>query len=154
MPIEHAINHARRLVIARGRGTLTDQDIFGYQSAVWSNAEVAGYDELMDMTDVEHIRLQSMDRVQQLAKVSAGMDAPSSASKFAIVAPDDVAFGLGRMYQTYRSLDKRSTKEVGVFRSWEEALTFLGRDADPREFGPEGSTRFSMRRWGMPFDTP
>jgi len=141
MPIEHAIDHARRLVIARGRGTLTDQDIFGYQSAVWSNAEVAGYDELMDMTDVEHIRLQSMDRVQQLAKVSAGMDAPSSTSKFAIVAPDDVAFGLGRMYQTYRSLDKRSTKEVGVFRSWNEALAFLGRESEAGGPAPARGTR-------------
>src|SRR5437867_2916534 len=125
MPIEHSIDHQRRLIIARGRGTLTDQDIFGYQKQVWSKAEVAGYDELMDMSEVEHIRLESIDRVQLLAKVSAGMDAPSSAPKFAIVAPDDVAFGLARMYQTYRSLDDRSTKQVGVFRSWEKALAFL-----------------------------
>jgi hypothetical protein len=54
------------------------------------------------------------------------MDARLSASRFAIVAPTDLAFGLGRMYGSYRSLDDRSTKLVGVFRSRDDALRFLG----------------------------
>lgn len=140
MPIEHSIDHPRRLIIARGHGILTGEDIFGYQRAVWSSAEVAGYDELMDMGDVQHIALESVDRVQQLARYSAGMDAPSTRSKFAIVAPSDIAYGLGRMYQTYRALDQRSTKQVGVFRSWEKALEFLGRAADARELAPPSGT--------------
>ena len=136
MPIEHSIDHPRRLVIARGRGTLTGQDIFGYQREVWSKPEVAGYDELMDMGGVEHIALESIGRVEQLARVSAAMDTPSRPSKFAIVAPDDVAFGLGRMYQTYRAFNERSTKEVGVFRSWKRALAFLGLEADAPFLAP------------------
>jgi hypothetical protein len=54
------------------------------------------------------------------------MDQPRTSTKFAIVAPDDLAFGLGRMYGAYRRLDERSTKEVGVFRTVAEALAFLG----------------------------
>ena len=34
------------------------------------------------------------------------------------------------MYQTYRSLDEHSTKEVGVFRTWKEALAFIGCNSD------------------------
>lgn len=125
MPIEYTIDHAQRLVRATGRGTLTGEDIFGYQKDVWSRPEVSGYDELMDMTDIEKIDLRSVDHLKQLAGLSASMDTTSSQSKFAIVAPGDYAFGLGRMYESYRRLEGRSTKQVGVFRSLDEALAFL-----------------------------
>jgi hypothetical protein len=126
MPIEYSIDHARRLVIARGRGTFTDADAFGYQHDVGSRPDVAGYDELIDMTAVEHIALPSIGRIRQLAELGARMDSGSAPSKFAIVAPDNIAFGLGKMYKAFRSLDRRSMKEVGVFRSFADAYAFLG----------------------------
>ena len=126
MPIEYWIDHQQRLVMATGHGTLTHEDVLGYQRDVWSRPELAGYDELMDMSPVEHIALPSTERVREVAQLSAGMDAHSSASRFAIVAPTDLAFGLGRMYEAYRRLDNRSTKQVGVFRSRDEAFAFLG----------------------------
>ena len=125
MPIEYQIVHERRLVMAQGRGTLTGLDVFGYQRNVWSLPEVAGYDELMDMTQVEDIALPSTQRVRELARLSAEMDARSTTSRFAIVAPSEFAFGLGRLYEIFRSLDDRSTKQVEVFRSLDEALEFL-----------------------------
>lgn len=128
MPIEYTIDHTRRLVMATGRGTLTGEDIFGYQKDVWSRPEVSGYNELMDMTDVEKIDLRSVEHIKQLAELSASMDTTASQSKFAIVAPGDYAFGLGRMYESYRRLEGRSTKQVGVFRSHGEAMEFLRAD--------------------------
>jgi hypothetical protein len=86
---------------------------------------VAGYDELIDMRDVERIELPSPDRVMDLARYSARMEGSTLPSKLAIIAPKDLAFGLGRMYQAQRGLEHRSTKQVGVFRSLEEALGFL-----------------------------
>jgi hypothetical protein len=104
---------------------LTGLDVFGYQRNVWSLPKVAGYDELIDMTQVEDIALPSTQRVRELARLSAEMDARSTTSRFAIVAPSEFAFGLGRLYEIFRSLDDRSTKQVGVFRSLDEALAFL-----------------------------
>src|SRR5262249_5706391 len=118
--------HERRLVTAKGRGVLTDEDIFGYQKEVWSRPDVAGYNELVDMRDVEKIALPSVKRIKDLAKLSSETDAAGQGSKFAIVAASDCAFGLGRMYEMYRALQFRSTKEVGVFRTLEEARDFLG----------------------------
>ena len=126
MPIDYRIDHERKLVLAKGRGTVTDQDVFGYQRDVWSRDDTAGYDELVDMSEVEHIALPSVDRVRQLASLSADMDTPSLASKLAIIAPQNVAFGLGRMYATYRQMEARSRKHVEVFRSRREALAVLG----------------------------
>lgn len=128
MPIEYTIDHARRLVSAIGRGTLTGEDIFGYQQDVWSRPDVGGYDELMDMTDVERIDLRSVEHIKQLAELSASMDPAAAQSKFAIVAPGDYAFGLGRMYESYRRLEGRTTKRVGVYRSMAEARAFLELD--------------------------
>jgi hypothetical protein len=125
VPIEYRIVHERRLVLARGHGTLTDQDIFGYQRDVWSLPEVAGYDELVDMTQVEEIALPSTERVRALASLSASMDDSSKTSRFAIVAPTEFAFGLGRLYEILRSLDNRRTKDIRVLRSLDEAKAFL-----------------------------
>src|SRR5262249_8448911 len=115
MPISYRVDHARRVVFATGSGTLTAADVLGYHGEVWSRPDLRGYDEVMDMTGVEQIVVPSADRVRELAKLSANMDAAMN-SKFAIVAPATLAYGLGRMFQTYRAMETRSTKEVGVFR--------------------------------------
>ncbi len=128
MPIQFQVDHERRVVLADGSGTLTDGDVFGYQREVWSRADVRGYHELMDMTAVESIEPPSPERIRELAELSAHMDARSTPTRFAIVAPSTIAFGLAKMFQAQRDLQKRSTKDVGVFRTRSEALAFLGLD--------------------------
>ena len=63
MPLAHRIDHPLRLVLAWASGTLTDEEVFAYQNEVWSRPDVAGYDELVDMTAVEHVALPSIERV-------------------------------------------------------------------------------------------
>jgi hypothetical protein len=130
MPIEYRIDPLRRLVLGRGLGKMTDSDIFGYQQELASQPDIAGYDELFDMTEVQEIALPSVSRVRDLAVLSAATDSPTSMARFAIVAPDKLSYGLGRMYQAYRELDPRSTKRVEVFHTLAEALVFLGLSAD------------------------
>ena len=131
MPLEHRIDHRLRLVLTRAIGTLTDEEIFGYQREVWSRPDVAGYDELVDMSAVEHVAVSSIERVAELASFSAAMDTRPSVSRFAIVAPRDFEFGLGRLYGARREMDSRGTKRVGVFRSRAEALAWLGLECEP-----------------------
>ena len=136
MPLEYDIDHARRLVTARGRGILTYQEMIEYQSAVWSRPDVDGYDELVDVTAVEDFAQPSTDKVRDLASLSAVMDG-RRAAKFAIVARGNLAYGLGRMYQTYRSLEGSGTKNVGVFRTMAEALTFLAAECNAPAPAPD-----------------
>ncbi|HET7251318.1 MAG TPA: hypothetical protein VFI79_15810, partial [Gemmatimonadales bacterium] len=70
--------------------------------------------------------LPSGDNMRALAELSASMDIPTTHSKFAIIATTDEAFGLSRMYETYRHLEGKSTKQVRVFRSLTEAHAYLG----------------------------
>lgn len=125
MPFLYRIDQTIRVVVTAGHGTITEVDVFGYQREVWSRPDVAGYDELIDMTRVTSIEDPSSGRVRDLAALSADMDATVAGTRLAIVAPDDLAYGLGRMYQNYRELNPLTRREVGVFRTMEEALAFL-----------------------------
>ena len=125
MPISYRIVHEKKLVVARGYGVFTPGDVYDYQHEVWSEPGVIGYDELVDMTHVSEVSLPSAHKIQELASIAARMDEASTPSRFAIVAPGDLAYGLGRMFQVYREADARSSKEVGVFRSLDQALVFL-----------------------------
>ena len=125
MPMSYRVDHAARVIVAVGRGVLADADVFGYQRELLSRPEIARYDELIDMTEVTEFAVPSADRIRDLADLAATTDEVTPASRLAIVAPSDVAFGLGRMYQTYRALARQGAKEVGVFRTMKEALIFL-----------------------------
>jgi len=137
MPIAYGIDRERRLVVATPYGTLTDDDVFGYQREVWSLPEVAGFDELIDMTAVDHIALPSPQRVVDLAELSASMEVGERdrrPARMAIVAPTDLAYGLGRMYQAYRAMKSDGKpRHVGVFRTMPEALEFLEIEGGPEE---------------------
>jgi hypothetical protein len=126
MPIEYRVRHDLHLVWAEAQGILLAEDLFEYQRTVWGRPDVQGFHELVDMSGVADIPAPSPDSIRALAALSATMDPPLPGSKFAIVAPDDLAFGLGRMYQTHRELTSTPTKKVAVFRTVPEALSWLG----------------------------
>lgn len=128
MPLVYRVDHEARVVIAAGYGTLGEDDVFGHQREISARTDIAGYDQLADMTHVTQIALPHPDRVADLATEAAGMDATHGPAKLAIVAPGDLAFGIGRMYKARREMDPRTTMEVGVFRAMNDALEFLGID--------------------------
>ena len=131
MPIRYQIDDEHRLVLTSGHGVLTDQEVFEYKQSVWSHAHLAGYDELVDMTHVERIDVPSTERLRELARLSAAMDVPIP-SRVAIVANDLVTTGIARMYEMLRGLDPRSTRDVSVFRSVEEAVLWLKPPSEPK----------------------
>jgi hypothetical protein len=116
----------QRLVLASGHGKVTDDDIFRYQHEFWTRRDVAGFDEIVDMTQAEDFDIPTPERLQELAEVAAGLDPPTMSPRLAIVAPENLAFALGRMYGLYREMHPLNTKQVEVFRTLAEALHFLG----------------------------
>jgi hypothetical protein len=126
MSLEYQVDHERRLVHVTASGVITPEALFEYQKAAWSDPVVTGYDELVDMSGVESVEAPSPSNVSALAGFSAKMDGPTKPTKLAIVAADDLLFGLGRMYQAYREMKPGSNKEVAVFRSMPDALAWLG----------------------------
>jgi hypothetical protein len=98
------------------------------------------------MTNVLRIELPSFERVKDLAKLSAEMDSKHPPGRFAIVAPGDVPFMLGRLFKGIRAMLPGATRELGIFRTHDEAEEWLRRsrthaDADSPAAsggGPDG----------------
>lgn len=127
MPIVYEVNRESRLVFARVVGVLTHEDIVGYQSDVWAHPDVRGFDEIVDASAVEKIEYESSRRVNETASIAASMDSKESPTRLAIIAVSPEAYGLARMYQTFRETTPGSTKIVRVVRSINEAYEWLGR---------------------------
>jgi hypothetical protein len=125
MKIEYQVDHEQQLVLAKARKVLAEDDIFNYQREVWSRNDVVGYNELLDLSEVERVELTSTDSIEEFARLAVSMDVPATATRFAIIAPTDLMFGLGRMYEAYRNLNEQSTKQAQVFRSRHEAMAWL-----------------------------
>ncbi len=131
MPLEIRLDPEHRWVVAEGHGAVSLEDMLRYQQDVWSRPDVAGWDELVDMSDVQEAVEPTAARMQELAALAATMDHARVRSRLAVVAPQHEFFGLARMYEAYRTLAARSTKEVSVFRDRAAALAWLAAGADP-----------------------
>ena len=125
MPLDYRIDRERRIVFATATRTLSDEDVFAYQREVWSRGDLAGYDEIVDVGLAEDLVVSSGDRVRALADLASAMDVPGASSRLAIVAPQDLAYGFARMFETYRTMNQSGVKVVSVFRSMQAALDWL-----------------------------
>lgn len=125
MAIDYRIDETSRIVFAVPRGTFTPEDLEAYQKGVWSRPELKAYHELVDMRQVERVEYGSAWKVREMAGLAASMDDSGAPTRLAIVAESDPHFGLARMYQTFREVHPKSTREVRVFRSYDEALRWV-----------------------------
>ena len=125
MPITYEIDLIRKTVFAAAAGVLTAQELFSYQKQVWLQPEFRGFHECIDMSGVTEI-IDATDRnMQALAEVAVQADDPAQPTRLAIIAKEDLHFGLGRMYESYRGMHPKNARQVSVFRTREDALHWL-----------------------------
>lgn len=131
MPITYQADADKHRIVAEATGTLGQQDLFGYQKDLGGRADLSGFDELFDLSLVESLLDIRLDNLKALAQYAASMDKPELPSKFAIVAPQDLFFGLGRMYGSLRESAPNASRQSAAFRTRDEAEAWL--DAPPAE---------------------
>ena len=130
MPISYHAEPAKHRIVAEASGAIGQQDLFAYQKDVGARPEWAGYDELFDVSHVASLLDIRIDNLKALADLAASMDQPGLPSKFAIVAPQDLYFGLGRMYESLRESAPHSSRRIAAFRSRAEAERWLETPVD------------------------
>lgn len=86
----------------------------------------SGFDRFIDFSGLESINL-NFDDIHQIAQDRKRDMKSDRTIKIAIWAPTDVAFGIGRMYQTIIFSDKII---VNVCRTIEEASAWIQREVD------------------------
>lgn len=126
MPMTYEIDHDRKLVIARGSGIITMTEILDYHRQAWSRPDVIGYGEIVDVTGIDERSAISSVEIVNMAKTAAVDDTVIGPAKLAIIVAGDLFFGLGRMYQAYRESAVNSRKRVSVFRTVNDAMTWIG----------------------------
>lgn len=120
--IEIDKEHSR--VIATWGPVVTDAALMDYQKSVWSDPAVRGFDELIDFRGLEKVEVTT-EGLEAVAHAAAGMDDPIEHSRFAIVIRDTLSFGLSRMYEAFREMHAKSTRQIMIFHHLEEALAWL-----------------------------
>lgn len=128
MAVTCHIDPGKRRMVGLAAGTLDENDLFAFQQ---QSGALPDYDAILDGSAVEDLQDVNLFNLKRLAAVAAAMDVPGQPVKLAIVAPRDLFFGLGRMYESIREGNPRTSRKVGVFHTRAEAESWL--DASPEE---------------------
>lgn len=114
------IDPERRLVEIKATGTVTDDDVRSMGDRMRGDSSIApDFDQLFDASGVSEMTLSS----KEVRAMSAREPFFSTSSRRAIVAPDDLGFGMARMFELSRG---ELAGEIRVFRTRREALVWLG----------------------------
>lgn len=125
MPIPHQIDSNRRRILATATGAIGQRDLFAHHREMASRPEWTEYDELLDVSWIDGLLDIHLDNLNQLAVESARSDGPDNPSRLVIVAPQNLIFGLCKMYVSLRKAAPGASREVAAFRSRKEAERWL-----------------------------
>lgn len=119
MPASYQIDKKRRLVISKATGVITLADGVVHQKQLLADADFdPSFSQLADLTEVTKWDVQVED-LRQLAEKSIF----SPMSRRAFVVGSEEAFGLFRMFETFREM--AGEQGIRVFRQREEALRWV-----------------------------
>jgi hypothetical protein len=126
MPTKLSIDTKGRIVYSSYYGDMSTADLVQHIAAIRKHpAFNPDFDELIDASEVTSFDVPS-DDVRELAS----RDSPFHAhAKRVLVAPQDLVFGLGRMFQTFGSEQR---PHFIVVRTLDEAYRRLGRNRLPK----------------------
>jgi len=133
MPAQHKIDNSMKLITTTWTGEATDRELIDallkYQHDIRSQPDYCSYDEILDFSTASSITLSS-EGIRTLAHMAVSTDVQGVRTKLAIIADTTLAFGLGRMYEAYRSIVPGGVKKIRVFRTSRDALDWIENNPD------------------------
>jgi len=132
MPVHHEIDHEKKLLITTCSGISSDSEfseaLINYYREIMSNRDYELYNEVIDLSQIDKFNLTTHGIIE-LSKIARSNDRSDIQSRLAIIAASPTAFGLSKMYTTYRNMEPNLHKEMQVFKSKEEAFIWLSEPA-------------------------
>jgi hypothetical protein len=120
MAIAYDVDQPNNVVHLRASGTLTPDDLISLWHDLETDGRITFWHAIFDMTDVTDIAMDA-DYLRNLARQRPNFPFITRDEKVAIVAPSDVAFGMGRMFSQLTDSDDT----MRVFRRLEDAEAWL-----------------------------
>jgi hypothetical protein len=123
MPMSYTVDASQNLVRATGTGVLTDDDVMAHRQALAADPRFTPQmREVSDIRQVTDFQVTPAG-VRLMVAADVKMVPAGGMHKLAVVAEENVAYGMSRMYQT---LDEPNIRSVGVFRNYKDAEEWLG----------------------------
>jgi hypothetical protein len=125
MPLSYRIDPEHSLILTTASGVLTDEHVLAHKKSLTADPD---YDPSMkELTDLRAVT--ELDVTTQGVSAMAGYDRNNPDTegrhRLALVASEDVVFGMARMYQM---TTVESDNRVGGFRTMKEARAWLDPD--------------------------
>lgn len=119
MPFFYEIDKERRLVMSTGAGELTKADVLSHQDQLLKDPDFdPSFSQLADLTHVTGLDITAAD-VHKLTQRNVF----SPTSRRAVIANNDLAYGLARMFEQLR--ETKGEQGIRVFRKLEDALDWI-----------------------------
>jgi hypothetical protein len=127
MPLSYRIDPEHSLILTTGSGVLADEHVLAHKKALNADPDYdASMKELSDLRAVTDLSVTTQG-VSAMAGYDRDNPDTEGRHRLALVASEDVVFGMARMYQM---TTVESDSRVGVFRTIEEARAWLDADED------------------------
>ena len=128
MPAKHHIDDNNKLVITTWAGKLDDNEMIQiylqYLKNIKTLPQYIPYNEIADFSKADEINL-TVEGIKRVGEIASTADCEDVKTKCAIVVNSNLAFGLARMYQVYRSFSPRANKQLRVFKHEQDAREWL-----------------------------
>ncbi len=128
MPAKHYIDNKRQLIITSWEGTAHDAEfikaIKKYQNDIQNKSEYINYNEIVNLSEVTSFKL-STEGIKNIGQIASSTDKSDGNRKLAIIVSSNLAYGLARMYEAYRSFSKKSKKEIRIFKKEKDAVAWI-----------------------------
>lgn len=130
MAITHNIDSNARLIVTVCEGEARDIDFITalkkYQGEIQSDPKYIEYNEIVDATMITKIKFTT-EGIKTIGQIATTTDRKDKHKKLAFVVSSNLAFGLARMYEAYRSLSKKSNKQIRIFKNKQDALEWVSK---------------------------
>jgi len=119
MPFFYKIDKPRRLVMSTAAGVLTKTEVLSLQDQLRKDPDFdPTFSQLSDLTHVTDIDITGSDMRELAARTAF-----SPKSRRAVIASNDLAYGLARMFEQFR--ETKGDRGIRVFRKLEDALDWV-----------------------------
>ena len=120
MPATHHIDKINHLIVTTWDGEARDIDfieaIKNYQNNIQNQPNYINYNEVVDLRKMTSVKLTT-EGIKVIGAIASTTDTQDINKKLALIVSSNLAFGLARMYEAYRSFSKNANKEIRVFKN-------------------------------------
>lgn len=128
MTANHHIDNNNQLIVTTWEGEARDMEfmeaIKKYQNNIQNHPNYINYNEVVDLRKVTSLKLTT-EGIKTIGTIASTTDTKEINKKLALIVSSNLAFGLARMYEAYRSFSKNSNKEIRVFKNETEAFKWV-----------------------------